>query len=125
MNNFSWTKAFGFGVAIWLIMFIVAAVLVSGMGIALGTGLWIALAVLAGIVAYSFALGTDSATGGEALGYGAVWVAVGIVLDTLISHRFLSNIFGLWQYYIGYALVLFAPWFEYEMQGSGAHPKPI
>jgi hypothetical protein len=125
VNNFSWTKAFGFGIAIWLIMFLVAAVLVSGMGIALGSGLWLVLAVLAGIISYSFALGVDSESYGEALGYGAIWAAVGIILDAIISYRFQSNIFSQWQYYLAYALVLLAPWFEYEMQGSGAHPKPV
>ena len=125
MNNFSWAKAFGYGIGIWLVMFIVTAVVVSGMGIALGTGLGVSLAILAGVVAYLFALGTNSATSGQALGYGAMFAVIGIVLDALISARFQGNLFGLWEYYLGYALILFAPWLEYETQGSGVHHHAV
>ncbi len=125
MNNFSWTKAFGFAAAIWLIMFIVAALLAAGLGMTLGTGTWLTLAILAGVLSYLFALGTDSASYGQALGYGAIWAAVGMILDTLISYRLQSNLFGMWQYYLGYALVLLAPWVEYEIQGKGAHTKAV
>ena len=59
------------------------------------------------------------------MAYGAVWVAIGIILDAIITVRFQAEIFGVWQYYAGYALVLLAPWFEYEFQGSGAHPKAV
>jgi hypothetical protein len=125
MNNFSWAKAFGYGIAIWMIMFIVAAILAVGFGVTLGAGMWVSLAVLAGIISYLFATGTEAATSGQALGYGFAWAVIGIVLDVIISYRFQSNIFGLWEYYLGYALVVSAPWFEYEMQGSGVHRKPV
>jgi hypothetical protein len=125
MNNFSWAKAIGYGVSIWLVMFIIAAILVSGMSVALSNGTWLTLAIVAGIVSYLFALGTEAATSAQALGYGLAWAVVGMILDAIISRRFQSNIFGLWEYYFGYALVLLAPWIEYETQGSSAHHKPV
>ena len=124
-NNFSWAKAFGYGIAIWMIIFIVAAILAVGFGVTLGVGMWISLAVLAGIISYLFATGTNAATSGQALGYGAMFAVIGIVLDALISARFQSNLFGLWEYYLGYALILFAPWVEYELQGTGAHHHAV
>ena len=125
MNKFSWTKAIGFGIAIWAAIFIVASIVVSGLGIALGTGTFTALAILAGILSYLFAIGTGSKNSAQALGYGVVFTAVGVVLDTLISYQFQSNIFSQWQYYLGYALVLLAPWIEYGLEGSEAHPRPV
>jgi FtsH-binding integral membrane protein len=124
MNKFNWSKATGFGVLTWVIMFVLASIVVA-FGATLAAGWGYVLAVVAGVVAYSFAINADSANVGQAFGYGLTFAVIGIVLDMLISARFQSGIFSMATYWVGYALVFFAPWVEYEMQGAGAHPKAI
>lgn len=125
MNNFSWFKAIGFGILIWAIMFLLAAILVAA-GITIGIGWSLALALAIGVVAYSFALSADSAGLGQAFGYGLLWAIIGIALDLIITRQFQDNLFSMWTYWVGYALVFFAPWFEYELQGSGGgHPRAV
>ena len=124
MNNFSWTKALGFGALVWLIMFAVSSA-VAGYGIAIGTGMGVALAILVGILAYLFAMGLNTENSAQAFEYGVVFAVVGIVLDYFISYQFATGIFATWTYWAGYALVVLAPFVEYEMQGSGAHPKAV
>jgi len=110
VNNFNWTKALGFGVLIWAIMFAAAAVL-AGLNVALSVWVMLVLAIAAGVLSYSFAVSANPQTGGTALGYGVVFAATGIVLDLVISRQFSagSGIFGIWTYWFGYALMLFAP----------------
>jgi len=83
--NFNWAKAFGFGVLIWLILFVVASILV-GLNLALSTGAMLFLAILAGALSYSFASSASPHTIGQALGYGFLWVVIGIVLALFIEY---------------------------------------
>ncbi|OGE77805.1 MAG: hypothetical protein A2751_02000 [Candidatus Doudnabacteria bacterium RIFCSPHIGHO2_01_FULL_46_14] len=127
MNNFNWTKAFGFGALIWVIMFAAAAILVS-LNVVLSVWTMLALAVIAGVLSYSFAISANPQTAGEALGYGVLWAALGIVLDLLISRQFNvgSGIFGVWTYWLGYALMLFVPSLRVPSEvGTGAQHHPI
>ncbi len=125
MNNFSWAKGFGFGVFLWLIMFVAAAVLV-GLNIPLSTWSVLILAVVAGVLAFSFAVGAKPTSAGQAFGYGFLWAAIGIILDVIFSRQLNSGIFGIWSYWLGYAAILLAPWFEYEIQNpGGAHHHAI
>jgi len=124
VNNFSWTKALGFGALIWLIMFAVSSA-IAGYGISMGIGVSIALVVLVAVLAYLFALGLKSEDSAQAFEYGVVFAAVGILLDYVISARFAPGIFATWAYWIGYALVVVAPFAQHEMQGAGAHPKAL
>jgi hypothetical protein len=124
MNTFSWGKAIGFGFLIWAIASLLAAVL-AAFGVVISFGWSLMLAVLVGVLSYAFAVSADSATSFQALGYGLVWALMGIGLDLLIMRQFQNNLFENWTYWLGVALVLFAPWFEYEVEGSGHHAKPI
>ena len=126
MNNFSWSKAFGFGILLWAILFVVGLLLVT-FGVTLSIGWVVGMAVLAAILSYSFALATSSRTSGQALGYGFLWAAIGIVLDLIITRQFSAGegVFNQWSYWVGYALILFAPWAEYEIQGAGAELKAV
>lgn len=125
MNNFSWSKGFGFGIIMWAILFAVGTILVL-FGVSLSVGWMIALAAAAGILSYSFAIGAQSENSGQAFGYGFLWATIGIVLDLIITRQFsaANGIFGNWAYWVGYALALLAPWVEYEIQ-SAHHPKTI
>lgn len=114
----------GFGALVWLVMFAAASAIV-GFGAAIGTGWGITLAVAVGILAYVAGVFAESENSGQALGYGLVFAAVGLILDFAISARFAGSLSSQWTYWLGYALVLFAPWLEYELQGGNAHAEPV
>jgi len=108
MNNFSWSKAIGYGAIIWLIIF----AFVSGLvGLGLYGSVWVQLgiALLVGILAYVFAQSTAVKGIPQALSYGIIWVIIGLLLDLVVTMRFEPAIFSSWTLWIGYALTLLAP----------------
>jgi hypothetical protein len=113
MTKFNWYKALGFGVLVWAVggaaLWVLAATTLSP---AWGHGI---VAAVIGITAYLFAINAQPEDVGQALGYGAVFVAVGMALDAVITRTFDAHIFTTWQYYLGYALALFAPLFRAEL----------
>ncbi len=109
MNNFNWAKALGYGVALWVILFVVAAIIAAGLNLELGIWAMLVLAVIAGAVAYFFGLEINPQTSGQAFAYGAAFAAIGLLLDLLVSRQFTSGIFGIWTYWLGYVFILFAP----------------
>ena len=117
MNKFNWYKALGFGVLVWAAagaaLWIVASTTLSA---AWGHGI---VAAVMGIAAYLFAINAKPEDVGQALGYGAVFVAVGMVLDAAITRLYDPHIFTTWQYYLGYSLALLAPLLRTELpQGT-------
>lgn len=124
MNQFSWTKAFGIGILLWAIIFLAAIFLVS-LKISLTNGSMLILAIIAGILAFTFSIGANPNNSGQALSYGLIWALIGIALDLLVSRRFDAGITKLWSYWVGYALVLLSPWFEYETKGIGTHHQAV
>lgn len=117
MDKFNWSKALGFAVLIWIVMFAIVWATI-GMGIFNSVWTQVILAIIVGIAAYLFAVNTKAVDVGPALGYGAVWAVVGIALDLIISRQFVPGLFGLWTYYLAYALILFAPSLELGFRGS-------
>lgn len=117
MNTFNWSKAFGYGALIWAIMFILAW---TTMAFGVFSLVWtqIILALIAAVIAYLFATDARASDLGPALGYGAMFVIVGMVLDALISQRLVSGLFSFWAYYLTYALILFAPSVELGFRGG-------
>lgn len=108
----NWTKAIGFGVLIWLIMFAVVSVISDWyQG---NTWVKIVVILLAGAIAFFLAGYVKPSSAGLAIGYGLVWVVVGLALDYLITKRFNSEIFSLWSVWTGYALILLAPLLKVE-----------
>lgn len=106
--NFSWQKSILYGVGLWAVMFAVVSLFV---GFDVAESLWTELAVM-GVstgLAYWFAHRIDVRSLGIALGYGVMWVGIGLALDLIISYRFNDEIFRSWQLWTGYALVLLAP----------------
>lgn len=108
MTKFNWYKALGFGLGIWVIAF---AVVASAFGLGIFASVWtqVAIAAIMAVVTYAFAVGTKAEDPGQALGYGAMFAAIGVVLDLIISQQFISGLFGFWTYYLTYAAILFAP----------------
>jgi len=117
MNNFNWLKAISFGIMIWAIMF---ALTWATIGLGIFGSVWtqVALAVIAGIASYTFAMNTKASDMGPALGYGAMFAVIGIVLDLIISRVFVAGLFSLWTYYLAYAAILFAPSIELGFRGN-------
>lgn len=117
MNNFNWLKAIGFGIVIWAIMF---AVTWATIGLGIFGSVWtqLALALIAGIASYAFAMNAKATDVGPALGYGAMFAAIGIVLDLIISRVFVAGLFSMWTYYLAYAAILFAPSIELGFRGN-------
>lgn len=112
MNNFSWSKALGFGALIWAVMFAITSAFV-GFGFNMNSMLWsLITAGVSGVLAYFFSGYIKTFGSWQALGYGLSWVIVGVTLDLIITRQFNSAIFGTWEYSVGYALVLFAPWLK-------------
>jgi hypothetical protein len=111
MRTFSWTKAVGFGVLLWLTSFAVISTLGSRYEV-----LWVqvALAVGAGIVAYIFSSFSEIDTAEHAVAYGVAWAVIGITLDLVVSRALAPTMFANWSYWLGYTLVLLAPWLQIE-----------
>ena len=124
MNNFNWFKAIGFGVLVWLVMFAAISAVV-GFGVTVGLGWEISLAVLTGLLAYIAAFYANAHNSLQALAYGVVFAVIGLGLDYLISFRFQSALYSMWTYWLGYVLVFFAPFVEFELQGDNGHPSPV
>ncbi len=114
MKTFNWPKAIGFGVLIWAIMY---AVVWLSMAINIYDSVItkIILVLIAGVISYMFAANSKSMSTSQALGYGLMWVVVGVVLDLLITSQFYSTVFSMWEYWVGYALILIAPMFQVGM----------
>lgn len=118
MNTFNWTKAVVFGVLIWAAMFLLVWATIS---MAVFSSVWaqLALALVAGVLTYLFAMNVKAAGMNAVLGYGVAFVAIGIVLDLIISQRLVSGLFNLWTYYLAYAVILFAPSVELALRDQG------
>src|SRR3990167_5360447 len=101
-------KSVGLGVVCWVIMLVAMFLFVA---LKQGDSVVFQLlsAVIGGIAAYWLAGYLKPETMGTALGYGVVFVVVGVILDWLISERFMDGILSMWTTWFGYVLVLLAP----------------
>lgn len=109
-------KAITFGILIWVLMFaIVSAVLGFYQKF-----LWvkIAVAIVAGIIAFVLAGKAKPTNFAAALGYGFIWVLIGLILDYLITRNFNAQIFTLWSVWLGYGLIFIAPIFRIKKQSA-------
>ena len=115
MEKFNWAKAIGFGVLIWAVMFAFISFLIGYE--------WydfmiskVLVVIAAGLLSYLCIKNVKSTAFSEALEYGISWVAVGVVLDLIASTQFNSYLFGAWEYWVGYALILAVPLFSAELK---------
>ena len=109
--SFNWMKAVGYGLLIWVIMFAIVSALV---GFKIYANFWtkIIVVLIAGALSYVFAQNVKPGAASKAIGYGAVWVIVAFILDWLITTRFDSSIFRMRSLWVGYLLILLAPWVQ-------------
>lgn len=112
----NWKKAIGFGLLLWIIMFVVVSAFVAFNWYQF---LWIqvVIAIIAGIIVWILADYVDIKNYSLALSYGLTWVIVGLILDALISYQFDNSIFTSWTLWLGYLLVLLVPLFRIKKSG--------
>ncbi|MDE2399983.1 MAG: hypothetical protein KGL67_03175 [Patescibacteria group bacterium] len=110
MEKFNWTKALGFGALIWLIMFALVSAFV-GFNIYEALLSKIIFVLAAGLLSYLCVRNVKTASLGRAFEYGLTWVAVGVVLDLLVSMQFNPTMLLAWEYWVSYAFILFVPMF--------------
>jgi hypothetical protein len=115
MEKFNWTKALGLGALIWLIVFAFVSFLV-GFNLYDSMLSKIIIVIVAGALSYFLVPNIKSLTFSQAFYYGLTWTVVGVALDLLISRQFNAAMFGSWEYWLSYALILFAPVIRASMQ---------
>ena len=109
----NWKKALGFGVLVWIIMFVVISILVAYQIVPAGGEPMVAslaMMVLSLVLVYLFVrLYVAPKSAKEAIWYGVVFAVVGIILDFVISQRFAPGMFASVVYWLSYLLMIFVP----------------
>lgn len=108
--DLDYKKTFTLAVLWWLIMF--GAVYLVLQWYNQFSWMKFDVAVFAGIMAYLLSAYTPIYGYSNALLFGMIFVAVGIILDILVTYNFNQEIFTYWQLWLGYAFALFAPLFR-------------
>ena len=108
MEKFNWSRAIGYGALIWVVLFVFVWILIS-FSLFESVISKIIIVLVAGALSYFFTPDIKMLKPSRALSYGVSWVVVGVVLDLLISMRFMADLFSRWEYWLGYAFILFAP----------------
>lgn len=106
--KFSMLKSLGYGIGLWVLMFVVISVFVA-FKIYESQLLQIVGALIAGVISLIFAGILKPNKSLTALSYGLSWVIVGVILDYLVTKKFNAQIFSTWTLWLGYAFVLLAP----------------
>lgn len=98
-----------FGLLLWVIMFAVVSVFT---GFKIYNNFWMKIVtiIIGGAITYWLAGLVKPEVAARALAYGVVWVVVGLILDALITTRFNALIFRSRSLWVGYLVVLLAPW---------------
>jgi len=104
----NWKKALGFGILIWIIMFVVVSLFVA-YKMAQGTVFTVIVTLVTLVAAYFCARNIAPKSAGQAIGYGLIFAIVGIILDFLISQRFAPGMFSSVFYWISYVLIVLVP----------------
>jgi len=112
----NYKKLIGFGALIWGIAFITMTAFIAyqlGNSILSTVGLWIVVA----IAAYLCGRNLQLISRAQALKYGASWVVIGLILDSFFTVPFTGwTIFGAWEVWLGYILILAVPLFTVKTQ---------
>ncbi len=101
-------KILWFGVLLWVLMFVIISAFV---GFGIYKGMWMELlgALIGGIISFILAGYVKPNSAAMALKIGLSFIVISAILDLLISMRFAPTIFYQWTMWVGYGLVLIAP----------------
>lgn len=105
----NWKKGMGFGVLLWIIMFVVVSIFIAFDAY---EGQWISellITIIGGVVAYVLAGFLKLKTTQDAFQTGLIFVVTSLILDAVITLRFNGQIFLTIWLWISYLLVLLAP----------------
>ncbi len=104
-----WKKLVGYGVGIYVVMFMFWSLLVAFEQGEAQWG-WYASFVVLAVVAHLASAKLCTKNPIEIIKYSAGWVVIMAVLDWTISARFAeAELFTNWELYVGYAILLLAP----------------
>lgn len=101
-------KGVGYGVATWIIVFVVISVLIK-LGWFENQIVHYLSALIAPVAVYFFASNLSIKSGSDAFGYGIVIVLVGLILDYAITRQYNADIFASRTLWAGYVLTLLTP----------------
>lgn len=101
----NWKKAIGLGLLMWVIMFAVVSLLMA-IGLAQFAYLWVISAIIAAILGYILARWAKPKSLALGLGYGIIWIIIGVILDAIVTRYFNPNILADWTLWFGYAMFL-------------------
>jgi len=115
----NWKKAVGFGMLLWIFMFVVVSIFIA---FKIYGFVWTeaATAIIAGIISFILAGYAKPKTYGAAAGYAASWLIVGLILDFLVTTRFNPNFFISWSLWLGYGLAFIAPFLQVRKSQAGS-----
>ncbi|MCL5794798.1 MAG: hypothetical protein M1338_00335 [Patescibacteria group bacterium] len=105
-------KRIGWGVLIWVIMFVWVTVLMFVFKLTTGwltyVLSWLASILLAWLAANKSNLKNVT----DALLTGLIWIVVGVALDWIVTTKFSPQIFSSWSLWVGYGLLLIVALFN-------------
>lgn len=110
-KNIDWKKAIGFGVALWVLMFVIVSAFI-GFKVYTLPGMNVVSAVISAVIAYIFAGMVKPKDYATAFVYALSWIIVAWILDLVITRQFNPNIGMQWSIWLGDLLVILAVLFR-------------
>ena len=107
--KFNWKKGIGFGLLLWIIMFVIISLFVGFKVSLTSTFMSLLMTLISAIIVLVLAGYVTPKNAGIALGYGLLWAVIGIILDLIISKRFAPGMFREVYYWLSYLLVVILP----------------
>ena len=119
---FNWKKGILFGLLLWVIMFVIASIFVA---FKLPTEsvffniFWIVLSAIVVFICAHYLMPRNIS---QAILYGLIFAVIGIVLDLIISARFVSGLFASVYYWISYLVVILTPMLRVKKMSAPVMP---
>lgn len=108
--NLNWKKIIGYGIVIWVAVFIFVTILVGFKAETEAFFWWLVTQIVVIITAVTLAKKLPLAKVQTALITGLIWVVVVFALDLLITARFTTmEFFNSWKIWISYVIILLVP----------------
>jgi len=108
----NWKKTLGFGVVVWVVIFIFVTILIA-FGLREETFIrWLITQIVVIITAVILAKKLSLTKTTTALSTGLIWIVISLILDLLITSYFTTmEFFNSWKIWVSYAIILVVPVF--------------